>query len=459
ALNGKNMSDFKDPEGKYIFREFLKVCQNNGEGFVDYMWPKPGFDNPVAKLSYVKLFKEWGWIVGTGIYLDDVDRIVAEKQAQIRSQLAVQRNWIIGIMMAILLVTGAVVLITTRRIATSITSASIMLKDIAQGEGDLTRTLKVQSNDEVGEMAGWFNLFVKKIRDLVAEVKDKTLHLDESSQDLSGISEHMSTGTDQTSAKANKVSEAAGTMSANVTSMAATMQEASSNITMVAAAVEQMTSTINEIAHNTGKASTITGDAVHQAGQASQQVSELGAAAQKIGKVVEAITEISEQVNLLALNATIEAARAGEAGKGFAVVANEIKDLARQTAEATGEIKQKVIDIQSSTKGTVTQISAITEVVHQVDEIVSTISAAVEEQSVATKEIAINITQASEGIGDVSNKVTENSEFSSSIAQEILEVTRATGEMASNSSQVNNQAGELAGLSHTLNTIVGQFKV
>ncbi len=459
ALNGKDLSGFKDPDGKFLFKEFVKTCQENGEGFVDYLWPKPGFDEPVRKLSYVKLFDKWGWIVGTGIYLDDVDQMVADKQNEIHTQLAGQRNWIISIMLVILLAAGGMVTLITRKISASIVSASAMLKDIAEGEGDLTHTLQVQSKDEVGEMAGWFNLFVNKIRGIISEVKEKATHLDDSSRDLAGISEHMSKGTEQTSAKAGKVSEAAGTMSTNVTAVAAAMEEASTNMSMVAAAVEEMTATINEIAENTGKASIITSDAVDQTGQASTQVSELGSAAQQIGKVVETITEISEQVNLLALNATIEAARAGDAGKGFAVVANEIKELARQTAEATGEIKQKVEDIQSSTKGTVTQISTISEVVNQVNEIVSTIATAVEEQSVTTQEIATNVSQASEGIGEVSKKVAQNSGFSASIAQEIAEVTQATGEMANSSGQVNLRAGELADLSQTLIKMVGRFKV
>ena len=193
--------------------------------------------------------------------------------------------------------------------------------------------------------------------------------------------------------------------------------------------------------------------------RASTQVAELGNAAREIGKVVETITEISEQVNLLALNATIEAARAGEAGKGFAVVANEIKELARQTAEASGEIKKKVDDIQASTQGTVTQISAITEVVNQVNEIVATIATAVEEQSATTREIATNVTQASGGIGEVTQKVSQNSQFSSSISEEITEVSHAAGEMANSSGQVNLRAGELAELSSALNELVGRFKV
>lgn len=156
-----------------------------------------------------------------------------------------------------------------------------------------------------------------------------------------------------------------------------------------------MTTTINEIAQNTEKANTITGEAVSEAKGASDNVDELGSAAQEISKVTETVTEISEQTNLLALNATIEAARAGDAGKGFAVVANEIKELARQTAEATQDIKRRIEGIQDSTSGTVTKIQQISKVINDVNDIVSTIASSVEEQSVTTKEIATNVAQAS----------------------------------------------------------------
>ena len=459
ALDGKDLSGFKDPNGKFLFKEFVEVCRKKGEGFVDYMWPKPGLDKPVRKLSYVKLFDKWGWIVGTGIYLDDVDQIVAAKRVEVQKQLSGQRNRIIGVMVVVLLVAGTGVFLVAHKISSSIVSAGAMLKDIAEGEGDLTRTMTVQAKGEVAEMVRSFNLFVEKIRVVIAEVKNKALRLNDSSRDLAGISEHLSQGTEQTSVKAGKVSEAAGTMSGNVSAVAAAMEQASINMGMVTTAVEEMTATINEIAENTGKASTITSEAVQQTDHASVQVSELGSAAQQIGNVVETITEISEQVNLLALNATIEAARAGDAGKGFAVVANEIKELARQTADATGEIKKKVEDIQSSTRGTVVQIGTITDVVKQVNEIVSTIATAVEEQSVTTREIAGNVSQASQGIGEVSQRVAQNSEFSSSIATEISEVTQAAGQMANSSNQVNLRAGELAELSRGLNEMVGRFKV
>ncbi|WP_155323293.1 methyl-accepting chemotaxis protein [Desulfosarcina ovata] len=178
-----------------------------------------------------------------------------------------------------------------------------------------------------------------------------------------------------------------------------------------------------------------------------------------MGKVTEAITEISEQTNLLALNATIEAARAGEAGKGFAVVANEIKDLAKQTSDATLDIKQQIEAIQGSTNGTIEAINQIGTVIDTVNEIVATIATAVEEQSISTKEIAENIAQISQGVGEVNENVAQSSSVAGEITQSIGEVNQSAGEMASSSSQVRLSAEDLSQLAEKLNIMVGRFKV
>ena len=458
-LDGKDLSGSKDPNGKTLFVEMVDVCKDKGEGFVDYMWPMPGHEDPVPKLSYVKLFEPWGWIVGTGIYLDDVDLAVNSKEAEIKAAVSSQRNGLIGTILALLTLTATGVVFISRRITHPIVTASEMLKDIAQGEGDLTRRLEVASNDEVGEMAKWFNVFVENVQRIIGSVADNARKVNDASAELNAISDQMSAGASQTSDKANTVAAASEEMSTNMNSVAAAMEEAATNVGMVASAAEEMTATINEIAGNTEKAHTITNDAVVQAEKASVQVGDLGQAAQEIGKVIETITEISEQVNLLALNATIEAARAGEAGKGFAVVANEIKELARQTAAATGEIKSRVEGIQNSTDGTVTEIGNITRVVNEVNEIVSTIATAVEEQSVTTNEIAGNVAQAAQGIDEVNENVAQSSTVSSEISRDIAEVTQAAGEISNSSAQISMSAESLNQLAQQLNEMVGRFKV
>ncbi|EKD34732.1 MAG: hypothetical protein ACD_75C02215G0004 [uncultured bacterium] len=259
---------------------------------------------------------------------------------------------------------------SVRSVTRPINRTMTMLKDIAQGEGDLTMRLEAQSKDEIGELGFWFNTFIEKLQEIIKRIAANSNLVEGSSNQLSSIAGKLYGGAEDTSRRTSNVAAASEQMSANLNNVAAAMEESSTNTNMVASAAEEMTSTINEIAENAERARSVSSKAVAQAQSASQNMRKLGEAAQKISTVTETITEISEQTNLLALNATIEAARAGEAGKGFAVVANEIKDLARQTAQATLNIKSQIEDVQRTTRSTVIEIDRISEVISGVNDIV-----------------------------------------------------------------------------------------
>ena len=359
----------------------------------------------------------------------------------------------------VIILCAAIYVSLSRIVSRPINNTIEIVKDIAQGEGDLTKRLDIKSEDEIGELSKWFNVFMEKLQGIVNAIADNANMLGSSSEKLSDLSGKMSEGAGSMSGKSNTVALASEKMSTNMNSVALNMEQAADSINMVANAAEEMTATITEIAQNSEKASNITNDAVTQTQSASNKVDELGSAANEIGKVVEAITAISEQVNLLALNATIEAARAGEAGKGFAVVANEIKDLAKQTAEATQEIKGKISAIQGATNATVTEINQISTIINDVNEIVSSIASAVEEQSVTTKDIAGNVAQAADGIRTMNENVALSSAASDEIADDINGVSQSAGEMTKSSGQVAMSAEELEGLAKKLNEMVGKFKV
>lgn len=326
-------------------------------------------------------------------------------------------------------------------------------------EGDLTVRLEVKSRDEVGDLARSFNSFSEKLQTMIKDIVRGTQTLNNSSKELSAISEQMSSGAKQTSGKSNLVSSAAEEMNSNMSSVATATEQASANTNVVAASTEEMAASINEIAQNSEKARTITNEAVSQTKNSAGRVGDLGRAAQEISKVTETITEISEQTNLLALNATIEAARAGESGRGFAVVSYEIKELAKQTAAANSEIKNRIEGIQNAISSTITDMEQVPEVINEVHEFVSTIATAVEEQSVITKEIAENVNQASRGIQDVAENVAQATAVSGEIARDITEVDQAANEMTNSSSQVNMSAEELFKLADQLNEMVGRFNI
>jgi len=358
-----------------------------------------------------------------------------------------------------ILIGGALTVFIAGGITTPLRRMIAMLKDIAEGEGDLTRRIEDRSGTETQELAEWFNQFVGRVHSIIKDVAHNSSQVTGASRNLLALAGSLNSSSQTMTQTSNTVAASAEEMSANMNNVAASMEQFTVNIGTVATSSEEMSATIAEISASTGKAKEITGQAVAAAGKATSQVSELGAAAQDIGKVTEAISAISSQTNLLALNATIEAARAGDAGKGFAVVANEIKELAQQTAQATEEIRGKIQGIQHTTSQTVLEIGQISSVIEDVDAIVGSIAAAVEEQSTTTRDIAENVGQASTGVQQVNENVAQADTVIRGIARDVAAVSASAGEVAATARSMHENSETLAGLAGNLDGMVSRFKI
>jgi methyl-accepting chemotaxis protein len=423
--------------------EFGKAFRAREKGFVHYDW-----EGHVKIAGFGRISKT-GWTIAIGTTEKEIFAPVA-KMGLVLVFLGIVLVFLIGL---------ATWLLVGRFVVKPVNSVAAGLKDLAQGEGDLTFKLNISSNDEISELGMWFDTFLGQLREIIARVASNSDAIEKSSVDLTQISRELSSNADEANMKSADVAKASDEVNININQVSAAMEQSAANANMVAAAAEEMTATIGEVAQGANRASQISSTAVSEAREASQMMEQLERAAKEIDGISETITDISEQTNLLALNATIEAARAGEAGKGFGVVANEIKSLALQTADATNVIKNKINDIQTSTGGAVQGITHIEKVIGEINGIITTIASSVEEQSATTTEIATNISQVSSGVGDVNDNMMVCSTVISGMVSDISEVNNASEEISGRSAHVDESSRALMELADRLKGEVARFKI
>jgi methyl-accepting chemotaxis protein len=393
-LNGTDLSGNKDPNGKALFVEMARVCKEKGKGFVDYAWSRPGSSEPVPKISYVELYEPWGWVVGTGIYVDDVNAHVRQIETGIGIALV-----------ALLALCILLAWLVSRTVTGPIKLVVDTIRDIAQGEGDLTRRLPIHSRNEIGELSEWFNTFVGKLHGIISQVSGSSLQLASSALELQLTSRQMTESIAQLSAQSTSLATAGEEMSATSGDIANNCHHAATNASGASQKASQGAAVV-------GQSIAVMNSIAERVKNAAGTVDALGVRSEQIGAIIGTIEDIADQTNLLALNAAIEAARAGEQGRGFAVVADEVRALAERTTRATKEIGEMIKAIQKETKNavdsmeqSVTQVEQgtshasdsgrslqeILDIINDVTEQIGQIATAAEEQTATTREISGNV--------------------------------------------------------------------
>lgn len=334
-----------------------------------------------------------------------------------------------------------------------------MLKDISEGDGDLTKRLNAESKDETGELSAYFNKFVEKLQKIIAKITGNANAVTSSAIRLSTVSTQIAANAEEMSIQTSTVSSTTSLATTNINTISSAAEQMSSSANSVAIAIEEMSSSLNEVTKNCQKELQIATEANVHAKKSKDIMDKLGSAANSIGKVVDVINDIADQTNLLALNATIEAASAGEAGKGFSVVANEVKALALQTAQATNEIQTQIEEMQKNTESAVNAIESVSKVIEEVNLISQTIVSAVEQQSATINEISRSVSEVSTSTQEVSKNVAQSANGLSEVSSTITVVNKAAADTAKGIVQVKTSADELSRLSEELKGLLGQFKI
>ncbi|HHX8297957.1 TPA: methyl-accepting chemotaxis protein [Vibrio diabolicus] len=440
SLEGKNLYDLKDENGVAVIAGLIDASQK-GDGFLYFSWHKPTIDAQAPKLGYAEYLSKWDWVLGTGVYIDDIDQQVAMHRELKTQELKEHTLSAVLISVIGLIITSILTSIVVSKGIQPLQHVAASLKDVAAGGGDLTARLKVESQDEVGEVAAAFNEFMDKLHPLMQDIH-------RSATTVQTVSQSLNTQTSQASGQMQDHCLETDKVVTAVTQMSMTAKEVASNTNATAQAIEDANSQVTEAQREVEQAIEGITELVREIDSTSDAISELSLQTEKITKVLDVIGEIAEQTNLLALNAAIEAARAGEQGRGFAVVADEVRSLASRTQNSTHEIGDMLKQLQNGVSRAVSTMSvsqkrgvktaeesaliqqSLSSVHHSIGTIrdmgIQTASAA-EEQSAVAEDINQNLVAIQQIVNNINQTLQHAESISTQLSQSGTEIHGLVG--------------------------------
>ncbi len=441
---GKSRWDQQDAKGKYIARELIKSGMQPGGGFTEYWFPKPDDPSkPLPKRSYTVHFQPFGWVVGTGNYVDDLEEMIRkaadESMEHIRSGIIL----IIGVTSALLLVIAVVSVLTTRRLIGHLGAEPQHLEEIATqvADGDLTVSFDRTGGGVYGAMKG----MVENLRQIMDTVSRSAREVSAASVELNANARNTADGSREVVSQAETVATASEEMAATSSDIANNCHQAAESSNNASRAAQHGA----VIVRNTVEGMNRIADKVRSS---AGVVERLGTRSDQIGAIVATIEDIADQTNLLALNAAIEAARAGEQGRGFAVVADEVRALAERTTKATREIGEMIKSIQGETR---LAVGAMEEGVSEVER--GTTEAA--RSGAALEEILAQINEVTGQINQIATAAEEQTATTREISNNIQQISDTVQEGAHNSNEISTSSSQLSDLSVELQEIVARFRL